>query len=164
MQVGDNLLEPPECDRLSLMPEDTSAAQHEVILEEKLTEEDRKFYAKWAELLDWMREYASAHDGVMFEKEADFTDYIYRMSRPYDLPTTIMSASLSDLNGKPVLLVNASPRHTVFKEVTLHPFESHTYRTLRYYAPKDALAEGKRVFTKTMLSDLADELFAAHAH
>lgn len=146
------------------MPEDTSAAQHEVILEEKLTEEDRKFYAKWAELLDWMREYASAHDGVMFEKEADFTDYIYRMSRPYDLPTTIMSASLSDLNGKPVLLVNASPRHTVFKEVTLHPFESHTYRTLRYYAPKDALAEGKRVFTKTMLSDLADELFAAHAH
>lgn len=146
------------------MPEDTSAAQHEVILEEKLTDEDRQFYAKWAELLDWMREYASVHDGVMFEREADFTDYIYRMSRPYDLPTTIMSASLSDLNGKPVLLLNASPRHTVFKEITLHPFESHTYRTLRYYAPKDALAEGKRVFTKTMLSELADELFAAHAH
>lgn len=158
------MLELPECDRLSLMAEDTSAAQHEVILENKLTDEDRKFYAKWAELLDWMREYANAHDGVMFEREADFTDYIYRMSRPYDLPTTIMSASLSDLNGKPVLLLNASPRHTVFKEITLHPFESHTYRTLRYYAPKDALAEGKRVFTKTMLADLADELFAAHAH
>ena len=157
------VLELPECDRLSLMAEDTSAAR-EIILEEKLTDEDRKFYAKWAELLDWMREYASAHDGVMFEKEADFTDYIYRMSRPYDLPTTIMSASLSDLNGKPVLLLNASPRHAVFKEVTLHPFESHTYRTLRFFAPKDALAEGKRVFTKTMLADLADELFAAHTH
>ena len=163
MPVGDNLLEPAECDTLS-----DHGRRHlsctRSHLKDKLTDEDRKFYGKWAELLDWMREYASAHQGVMFEKEADFTDYIYRMSRPYDLPTTIMSASLSDSNGKPVLLLNASPRHAVFKEVTLHPFESHTYRTLRYFAPKDALAEGKRVFTKTMLSELADELFAAHAH
>ncbi|MEM7737132.1 MAG: NADH-quinone oxidoreductase subunit 15 [Deinococcota bacterium] len=141
------------------MAEETVPVSNEVILEERLTEDDRAFYAKWAELLDWMRAYADEHDGVLFEKEADFTDYIYRMSRPYDLPTTIMSASLSDPDGKPVLLLNASPRHAVFKEAILHPFESHTYRTLRYYPPKEALAEGKRVFTQTMLNDLADELF-----
>ena len=90
---------------------------------------------------------------------ADFPDYIYRMERPYDLPTTIMSASLSDPKGRPILLINASPRHTVFKEVLLHPFESHTYRTLSYNADKGALAEGKRPFTKEMLFRLADKLY-----
>ena len=86
------------------------------------------FYAAWEQLLGWMLEYAETHAQAAFEKEADFPDYIYRMERPYDLPTTIMSASLSDLKGRPLLLVNASPRHTVFKEVLVHPFESHTYR------------------------------------
>ena len=110
-----------------------------------------------------MREYTTTHDGVKFEKEADFPDYIYRMERPYELPTTIMSASLSDPEGNPVLLLNASPRHTVFKEVVLHPFESHVYRKLKYNKDKNALAEGKRVFTKEMLFTLADDLFGVSA-
>lgn len=124
---------------------------------------DAAFYEAWNTLLGWMREYADAHGGAMFEKEADFPDYIYRMERPYDLPTTIMSASLSDLKGRPVLLVNASPRHTVFKEVVLHPFESHTYRKLTYNPQKGALAEGKRPFTKAMLFELADALYHSDA-
>ncbi len=118
------------------------------------------FYAAWNTFLGWMLEYAQTHEGALFEKEADFPDYIYRMERPYDLPTTIMSASLSDPKGRPLLLVNASPRHTVFKEVILHPFESHTYRTLSYNAEKGALAEGKRPFTKEMLFKLADTLYS----
>jgi hypothetical protein len=122
------------------------------------------FYAAWKDLLGHLQAYAQAHpDTVLFEKEADFPDYIYRMERPYDLPTTIMSASLSDKEGHPVLLVNASPRHTLFKEIVLHPFESHTYRKLKYNSEKNALAEGKRVFTKEMLFELADELFGIHA-
>jgi hypothetical protein len=122
------------------------------------------FYRAWKELLEQFRAYASQHpDTVLFEKEADFPDYIYRMERPYDLPTTIMSASLSDKDGQPVLLVNASPRHALFKEVVLHPFESHTYRKLKYSPEKNAFVEGKRVFTKEMLVALADELFGIHA-
>lgn len=117
------------------------------------------FYTAWAELLQWMREYADAHDEVMFEKEADFTDYIYRMERPYDLPTTVMSASLSEPDGTPVLMVNASPRHAVFKEIDLHPFQSHTYRKLQLGPDGRSLAEGKRVFTREMLERLADDLF-----
>ena len=117
------------------------------------------FYDAWKTLLEWMRAYAEQHDDVMFEKEADFPDYIYRMERPYDLPTIIMSASLSDTDGNPVLLVNASPRHTVFKEVVLHPFESHVYRKLTYNKDKNCLAEGKRPFTQAMLNELADNLF-----
>lgn len=124
-----------------------------------MNDKDRTFYQAWAELLQWMRDYASEHDAARFEKEADFADYIYRMERPYDLPTTVMSASLSDAAGKPVLLVNASPRQAVFKEVVLHPYESHAYRKLALAQDGAHLAEGKRVFTKAMLYRLADELY-----
>jgi hypothetical protein len=123
--------------------------------------EDAAFYDAWHKFLGWMLEYAETHPHALFEKEADFPDYIYRMERPYDLPTTIMSASLSDRKGRPLLLVNASPRHTVFKEVVLHPFESHTYRTLSYNPEKKALVEGKRPFTREMLFRLADALYGS---
>ena len=124
-----------------------------------MTDKDKGFYAAWAELLDWMRGFAAQRDDVIFEKEADFPDYIYRMHRPYDLPTTVMSASLSDPHGRPVLLVNASPRHTVFKEVVLHPYDSHVYRTLKLAQDGAGLAEGKRVFTQERLVQLASDLF-----
>jgi hypothetical protein len=129
-----------------------------------MNDTDKAFYRAWHELLSWMQAYAEAREGVIFEKEADFPDYIYRMERPYDLPTTVMSASLSLPDGKPVLLVNASPRHAVFKEVVLHPFESHVYRTLTYNPELGALAEGKRPFTQAMLFELADRLFAEHGN
>lgn len=118
-----------------------------------------EFYQAWAGILQWLQEYAADKESAKFEKEADFPDYIYRMERPYDLPTTIMSASLSDLQGKPILLLNASPRHSLFKEIIVHPYESHSYRKLTYSADKKALVESKRVFTKDSLFDLADELF-----
>lgn len=122
---------------------------------------DAAFYDAWNTFLGWMLEYADARPQALFEKEADFPDYIYRMERPYDLPTTIMSASLGDHKGRPLLLANASPRHTVFKEVILHPFESHVYRTLSYSAEKRTLAEGKRPFTREMLFKLADTLYSS---
>ena len=106
-----------------------------------------------------MRAYADECGAALFEKEADFPDYIYRMERPYELPTTVMSASLSDCDGKPVLMLNASPRHAVFKEVVLHPFESHSYRKLKLDSSGMALTEGKRQFTREMLYSLADDLF-----
>ncbi len=125
----------------------------------KLTTKDLQFYQAWASVLKWMQEYSKVHEEAKFEKEADFPDYIYRMERPYDLPTTIMSASLSDMKGKPILFLNASSRHSLFKEVVIHPYESHTYRKLNYNIDQQALVEGKRIFTKDMLFNLADELF-----
>lgn len=131
--------------------------------DQRVAERERLLYGAWAELLGWLREYASRREGVKFIKQADFPDYIYRMERPYDLPTTVMSASLSSPGEEPVLLVSVSPRHTVFKEVTLHPFESHVYRKLSYDPAQGALVEGKRPFTRAMLETLADDLFAQHA-
>lgn len=125
-----------------------------------MTDADVAFYAAWNELLGWMREIASTRDDVTFVKEADFPDYIYRMERPYDLPTTVMSASLSLADGRPVLLFNASPRHAVFKEVTLHPVDSHAYRTLTVPAGGRVLSEGKRPFTRDRLLHMVDEVFA----
>lgn len=124
-----------------------------------MDEADLKFYAAWAQLLEWMREYSAENDHARFIKQADFTEYIYRMARPYQMPTTIMSASLSDPDEKPVLMVSASPRHAVFKEVELHPFDSHVYRHLHLAEDGEGLAEGKRSFTRQMLYDLADRLF-----
>ena len=125
-----------------------------------MTDQDKAFYAAWVELLSWMREVADVREGVHFEKEADFPDYIYRMERPYDLPTTVMSASLSLPDGRPILLVNASPRHTVFKEIVMHPVDSHAYRKLTLAKEGGGLVEGRRPFTRAALEHLTDELFA----
>ena len=125
-----------------------------------MSDQDKAFYQAWAELLTWMREIADAREGVRFEKEGDFPDYIYRMERDYDLPTTVMSASLSLPDGRPVLLANASPRHTVFKEIVLHPVDSHAYRKLTIAKDGNGLVEGKRPFTREQLEHMADELFA----
>jgi hypothetical protein len=128
-----------------------------------MTERDKGFYAAWAELLGWLQEYAAEREGARFVKLADFTDYIYRMERPYDLPTTIMSANLSDARGEAVLIVTASQRAEVFKEVILHPADSSSYRHLKLNAAGSGLAEGKRDFTREMLFELADRLFAVAA-
>ena len=128
-----------------------------------LSERDMAFYRAWADLLDVMRAYADGRDDVIFQKEADFPDYIYRMARPYDLPTIVMSASLSRLDGYPVLMLNASPRHTVFKEVVIHPYESHVYRKATLAADGHGLTEGPRRFDADRLRALADQLLGAHA-
>jgi hypothetical protein len=123
-----------------------------------MTDRDRAFYRAWAALLDEMRAYAHERDDVIFQKEADFPDYIYRMERPYDLPTIVMSASLSRPDGHPVLMLNASPRHTVFKEVVVHPFGSHVHRRLTLAADEGGLVEGPRPFDPRRLRVLADQL------
>ncbi len=121
---------------------------------------DRAFYESWKTMLDWLRDYAARHEGVFYKMEADFPDYIYRMERPYDLPTITMTASLTKADGHPVLMVSASPRHAVFKEIVLHPFDSHVYRTLKWSPEKGALVEeGRRPFTEEMFVGLAGELF-----
>ena len=128
-----------------------------------LSERDLAFYRAWADMLDVMRAYADGRDDVIFQTEADFPDYIYRMARPYDLPTIVMSASPSRPDGHPVLMLNASPRHAVFKEVVIHPYESHVYRKATLAADGVGLAEGTRRFDADRLRALGDQLLGAHA-
>lgn len=130
-----------------------------------LTPRDQAFYDAWRDMLEWMKHYASTREGVFYKTEADFPDYIYRMERPYELPVITMTASLNRANGHPVVLVSASPRHTVFKEITLHPFDSHIYRKLKWSPERGSLVEErKRPFTTEMFEHLMDELFGFGAH
>lgn len=124
-----------------------------------MTDSDKAFYDAWTTILGWMREYAASHEGVEFVVQGDYPDYIYRMERPYDLPTTVMSASLSDPEDNPVLLLYASPRTVIFKEIVVHPFETHVYRKLKLGADGTSMVEGKRVFDRGRLVALADDLF-----
>lgn len=128
-----------------------------------MSDSDMAFYRAWAALLDAMRAYADERDDVIFQKEADFPDYIYRMERPYELPTIVMSASLSRPDGHPVLMLNASPRHAVFKEVVVHPYESHVYRKLSLAVDGEGLSEGPRRFGSERLRALADQLLGSVA-
>ncbi len=80
------------------------------------------------------------------------------MQKDYDLPTHIMSASLSDKTGQPILMLSISPRHALLKKLTLHPYESHVYRKLKYKPEEKAFFEGPRKFTKERLFALSDNL------
>ena len=115
---------------------------------------ERELYEAWVELLSWMREYAQAK-GVRFEKEADFPDFIYRMERPCDLPTTIMTASLSDGLGEPFLLVDVSPRHAKLKRIGLRLPRAHIHLHA-HYEPGKGLVTGKIPLTKERFFALAD--------
>ena len=115
---------------------------------------ERELYEAWVELLSWMREYAQAK-GVRFEKEADFPDFIYRMERPYDLPTTIMTASLSDGLGEPFLLVDVSRRHAKLKRIGLRLPRAHI-PLHAHYEPGKGLVTGKIPLTKERFFALAD--------
>lgn len=123
-----------------------------------VSDRDLAFYRAWATLLDWLRAEADAQPGLTLVKQADFPDYIYRMERPYDLPTIVMSVTLARPDDQPVLMVSASPRHAVFKEVVLHPFDSHVYRHLTLADDGEGLVEGRRVFTREMLARIVDRL------
>jgi len=125
---------------------------------------EKNIYEAWNRLLENMKDYASKNNHAVFEKEAAFPDYIYRLQKDYQLPTNIMSASLSDTKGNPILMLSVSPRHSVLKSVTLHPYETHVYRKLKYSASKDAFVEKEREFSKDMLFKLADNLFNYTSH
>ena len=109
---------------------------------------DDALYAQWLELLGWMQSEAQAR-GLTFEKVADFPDYIYRMERPYDLPTTVMSASLN-AEGQPLFVAGVSPRHAQLKGVSLRLMGGSKHWHL--HAGTRGLLEGKRPFTRERLA------------
>ncbi|ULH15941.1 NADH-quinone oxidoreductase subunit 15 [Deinococcus sp. KNUC1210] len=113
---------------------------------------DAQLYGCWMELLGWMQDYSKA-SGLDYVKISDFPDYIYRMERPYELPTTTASASLN-LQGQPFLVASVSPRHVDLKSVQLRLMGSSKHWHL--HAGTEGLLEGKRPFTRLRLQALLD--------
>ena len=120
-------------------------------------------YHSWLTLLGWLEEEAQAR-GLKLVKVADFPDYIYRMERPYDLPTTIMSVSINKADpamgaaeGQALLLAAVSPRHVDLGGVSLRVMggSKHWHLHASHDGPA-ALLEGKRPFTRERLSGILD--------
>lgn len=111
-----------------------------------------RLYAGWVELLSWLEAEAAAR-GLGFQKVADFPDYIYRMERPYDLPTTVMSVALT-AGGQPLLVAAVSPRHVDLKSISLRLMGGSKHWHL--HAGEAGLLEGKRPFTRERLAQLIE--------
>jgi len=117
-----------------------------------MSHHDALLYRQWVSLLEWLQE-LSLERGLGFEKVADFPDYIYRMERPYDLPTTVMSVSVS-VAGQPLLVAAVSPRHAELKSVQLRVMGGSKHWHL--HAGETNLLEGKRPFTRERLAMILD--------
>lgn len=109
-------------------------------------------YRSWVELLGWLEAEAMAR-GLTIDKVADFPDYIYRMERPYDLPTTIMSVNVSS-GGQALMVAAVSPRHVDMGGVSLRLMGGSKHWHL--HAGGAGLLEGKRPFTRERLATLLD--------
>lgn len=117
---------------------------------------DAALYAQWVTLLGWMQDLAASR-GLTFEKVSDFPDYIYRMERPYDLPTTVASAALVH-DGQPLLIAAVSPRHVQLKGVQLRLMgaSKHWHLHAGLHEGQVELLEGKRPFTRERLAMIVD--------
>ncbi|GHF29864.1 hypothetical protein HNQ07_000807 [Deinococcus metalli] len=113
---------------------------------------DSALYSHWVTLLGWLEAEATAR-GLEFSKVADFPDYIYRMERPYDLPTTVMSVALGS-GGQPLVVAAVSPRHVDLKGVSLRLMGGSKHWHL--HAGEGGLLEGKRPFTRERLATVLD--------
>ena len=115
--------------------------------------DDAAFYQRWVELLEWLRAYAS-EKGLRFDKESDFTGYIYRMERPYSLPTTVQTVSLGLPDGTPVIVASASPPVEPLKGIHLRLMGGH--QAWHLHAGDAGLLEGKRPLTRERLHAILD--------
>ena len=108
---------------------------------------DGRLYTQWVELLGWL-EAGAAERRLGFARVADFPDYIYRMERPYDLPTTVMSVALT-AGGQSLLVAAVSPRHVDLGGISLRLMGGSKHWHL--HAGQRGLLEGKRPFTRERL-------------
>lgn len=116
---------------------------------------DEMLYQAWVQVIEWMKEYAT-EKGVQFSKESDFPDFIYRMERPYELPTTMMAVSLSDERGEPFFFASISPRHAKLKHIAFRIPGGHVHHHAHWEDGKGLVLGGKFPLTKEKLHQLAD--------
>jgi hypothetical protein len=121
---------------------------------------DTVFYQQWVQLLEWMREWAQ-EKGFRFDKESDFTQYIYRMERDYSLPTTVQSASVGMNDGTAVVIASVSPPQDPLKGIHLRVMGGHL--EFHLHAGENGLLEGKRAFGKERLGLILERVTAVKA-
>ena len=121
--------------------------------------DDKVFYEQWAELLPRLRAYA-ARAGLRFDKESDFTRFIYHMERDYELPTTVQTVSLGLPDGTPVLVISVSPPIEPLKSIHVSLQGGHQIWRL-HPTPAGLSLESGVLFDDVRLTGLFDRVFAA---
>jgi NADH-quinone oxidoreductase chain 15 len=119
---------------------------------------DLGIYDRWLEVMAWMKSWADAK-GYRFDKESDFTQYIYRMDRDYNLPTTVQAVSIGLPDGKAVIVASVSPAHEPLKGIELRLLGGHSHWHLHEH--DGHLLEGKRPFTEARLQKILEGIFSA---
>ncbi|HEX2865282.1 MAG TPA: NADH-quinone oxidoreductase subunit 15 [Deinococcales bacterium] len=122
-------------------------------------ETDNLFYSQWAELIGRLQDYAG-RSGLRLDKEADFTRFIYRMERPYVLPTTVQTVSVGLPDGTPVLVISAAPPIDPVKSIQVRLQGGHQEWHLHPSAA-GLVMEGGAVFDEARMTGLFDRVFAA---
>jgi hypothetical protein len=122
--------------------------------------DDGTLYRQWVDLISQLQAYA-AERGLRLDKEADFTGFVYRMERQYDLPTTVQTVSLSLPDGKPVIVASVSPPQEPMKSIHLRLLGGH--QTWHLHAAERGLTDGKIPFTTQRLYGILDRVFAVRA-
>lgn len=117
-----------------------------------MSHSDLELYRHWQTLLEWMQAYAE-QNGLRYERVSDFPDYIYRMERPYDLPTHVASAAINAPDGQSLLVAAVSPRHVALKSVQLRLMGGSKH--WHFHANAQGLVEGKQQLTKERFFALA---------
>jgi hypothetical protein len=121
---------------------------------------DFTIYDRWLEVMQWMRQFAEGRQ-LRFDKESDFTSYIYRMERDYQLPTTVQSVSIGLPDGKPVIVASVSPAHVPLKAIEIRILGGA--RHLHLHEHDGHLLEGKRMFDQTRLNAFLEQVFSVYA-
>ncbi len=119
--------------------------------------DDFDIYERWLEMLSNLEAYAKQH-GLRFDKESDFTQYIYRMEREYTLPTTVQSVSLGLESGKAIIVASVSPLQEPLKYISINL--QGGARHWHLHAHDGHLLEGKRIFDRAKLEGLLNKVFS----
>jgi len=83
-------------------------------------------YDAWVQLMGWMEEYAKSN-GLVFDREADFPAFIYRLHREWKLPTRTMVVSVSHENDEPFFMAAVSQPDDELKHVSLRAPGAHLH-------------------------------------
>ncbi len=121
---------------------------------------DFTIYDRWLETMQWLRQFAEAR-GLRFDKESDFTSYIYRMERDYQLPTTVQSVSIGLPDGKAVFVASVSPPQEPLKGIEFRVLGGA--RQWHLHEHDGHLLEGKRKFDQTKVNALLEQIFSVYA-
>ncbi|GEM_PF-2014050 len=112
-------------------------------------------YDAWVQLMSWMEEYAQGN-GLVFDHEADFPEFIYRMHKDWPLKTRVMTVSISSANDEPIFTASVSQPGDKLPHIGLRSPGAHLHWHVHEHGGK-LLIDGATELDKERLFKLIDK-------